>query len=263
MPDSGLGSALTAALALLLLLGASAYVGGVARLQRRGDRWPLRHTMAAAAGFGCLAMTLVPPLATGMTFPMHAVRHLLLAMAAPLALALSAPITLALRTLARRPRRILLQLLHGRWTRAVTTAPVVLTLDAGGMFAFYLTPLYSAAHQHPGLAAALSVHMFLAGCLLSWYLAGRDPMPRPVSTRTRLLVLFLAAGSHDLLAKLMYARGLPEHAGSSEHLQVGAQIMFYGGDVVDWVLAAAVLASWYARTGRRLHRRGQLHRLTG
>lgn len=111
----------------------------------------------------------MPPSATGTTFPGHAIRHLLLVMTAPFALALSAPITLALRTFHPRSRRVLLSVLHGRWAQIVSTAPVVLVLDVGGVAAFYLTPLYSAAHGHAGLDAVLHLHMFLAGCLLSWY----------------------------------------------------------------------------------------------
>jgi hypothetical protein len=130
----------------------------------------------------------------------------------------------------------------------------VLALDVGGMYAFYLTPLYAAAHRHPVLDAVLQVHMFLAGCLLSWYLVGSDPMPSRPSVRTRLLVLLLAAGSHDLLAKLLYAQGLPRHGGTEQQLQAGAQIMFYGGDLVEVALAVALLSNWYSRTGRRLAR---------
>jgi putative membrane protein len=220
----------------------------------------LGRVAAAALGLGCLLATLTPPLADAMTFDRHAVRHLLLAMLAPLAFALSAPVTLALRTFPRRPRRALLALLHSQPARALTTAPVVLALDVGGMYAFYLTPLYSASHHRPWLSALVDLHMLLAGCLLSWYLVGRDPMPSPPSTRTRLVVLLLAAGSHDLLAKLMYAHQLPAHGGSTEQLQLGAQIMFYGGDVVEVALAVLVLANWYARTGRQLRRAEQAER---
>ena len=49
----------------------------------------------------------------------------------------------------------------------------------------------------------LHVHMFLAGCLLSWYLIGVDPMARRPDIRTALVVLFIAAAGHDILAKLL------------------------------------------------------------
>jgi putative membrane protein len=150
---------------------------------------------------------------------------------------------------------VLRRLLGSRWVGLVTTAPAVLVLEVGGMYALYLTPLYAAAHTRPGLNAVLHLHLFVAGCLFSWYLVGRDPMPAPASIRTRIAVLFLAAGSHDLLAKLLYAHQLPEHGGTAEQLRLGAQIMFYGGDAVEIALAVALLWDWYARTGRELARR--------
>jgi putative membrane protein len=236
----------------LLLPATAAYLAGVVRLRRRGDSWPWTRIGAAGFGLACLIAVLLPPLAAGTTFPEHAVRHLLLALAAPLGFALSAPITLALRTFPHRPRRVVLIALHSRFARALMSAPVVLILDVGAMYALYLTPLYAAMHRHPWLNAALLVHFFLAGCLLSWYLVGSDPMPRRASIRTRIVVLFLTAGSHALLAKLLYAQLLPEHGGSPEQLRLGAQIMFYGGDLVELALAVALLSGWYARGGRRL-----------
>lgn len=68
------------------------------------------------------------------------------------------------------------------------------------------------------------------------------------------MVLLLAAGSHDVLAKVMYAHGLPAHANTAAGLRAGAQLLFHGGDPVEVLLAVAVLAQWYARTGRELRR---------
>ena len=60
------------------------------------------------AGALCTAAAVLPPIAShDELFPVHVGQHLLLGMAAPAFLALSAPVTLALRTLPRRPRRIL------------------------------------------------------------------------------------------------------------------------------------------------------------
>ena len=243
-----------AAVALTLaVLGGGAYAAAVARLRRRGDGWPPARSAAAAAGLVLLAAALLPPLAEVTSFPGHVARHLLAAMAAPVALALGAPVTLALRTLPGPGRRALLSAVRSRPVRWVTTAPAVLLLAAGGAWAYYLTPLFAAAHHRPWLGALVHVHMFLAGCLLAWYLAGPDPLPRP-RTGTALAVLVLAAGSHDVLAKLMYAHALPHHGGPAAEIRRGAQVMFYGGDVVTVALAVAVLSAWYARTGRELRR---------
>lgn len=189
-----------------------------------------------------------------MANPAHVGEHLLLVMLAPLALALSAPITLALRTLPRAVRNPLLALLHTRFARVITMGPVVLLLDVGGLYAYYLTPLFGATERNCVLHAVAHLHMFLAGCLLSWYLVGRDPLPRPRSIRGTLVVLLLAAGSHDVLTKIMYAHELPAQADTAAGLHAGAQLLFYGGDLVELLFAVAVLAQWYARTGRELRR---------
>lgn len=237
---------------LLLIPGAVAYALAAIRLRRRGERWPLIRSIWAVVGFGVLTASLMPPFVNAMDFPLHVTQHLMLAMLAPLALALSAPVTLALRTLPRRGRRRLLGVVHSRFSSVMMFAPLVLILEVGGMYAYYLTPLFAASHQHPWLHLAVHTHMFLAGCLLSWYLVGRDPMPGRPSIRTSLIVLFLAAGSHDLLAKLMYAHLLPHGAGTAGQIHTGAQIMFYGGDAIELALAFALLLPWYARTGRQI-----------
>jgi putative membrane protein len=221
-------------------------------MRRRGDRWPPARALAAAAGLGLVAVAVLPPLAVATSFRAEVARHLLTAMAAPVALALGAPVTLALRTLPTRGRRAVLGVLHGRPARLVTTAPAVLLVAVGGTWAYYATPLYPAAHHRPWLHAVVHVHLVLAGCLLTWYVAGRDPLPRRRSTRSALVVLLLATAGHDLLAKATYAGALPHHGGPAADVRRGAQLMFYGGDVVTLALAAAAMSAWYARTGREL-----------
>jgi putative membrane protein len=232
---------------------AAAYAAGVIRLHLRGDRWPRARSAAAVAGFVLLLVAPAPLQASAAGFPLEAAQHVVATMVAPAALALAAPVTLALRTLPTAGRRRLLAAVRSRAVRAVTSAPLVLTAAVAGTYAYYLTPLFAAAHHRPWLHAAVHGHMFAAGCLLSWYLVGRDPMPRAPVGR-RLAVLLVAAGAHDALARLMYAHGLPEHAGPLADVRLGAQILFYGGDVVTVVLAAAVMSQWYAREGRRVLR---------
>lgn len=239
---------------VVVALGAAAYLAAVARLRRRGDRWPSVRTTWAAVGLGILAAVVLPVPVAGPAFPLQVVRHLLMAMAAPAALALSAPVTLALRALRPPPRRYLLAVVRSGVVRALASAPVVLVLEVGGMYLYYLTPLYGHAEHLGWLHPLVHLHMFLAGCLFSWYLIGRDPMPSRPRTRARLLVLFAAAGCHDLMAKLMYAHLLPTGAGSAAGIELGAQVMFYGGDVVELLLASAVLLDWYRRGTRELAR---------
>jgi putative membrane protein len=94
-------------------------------------------------------------------------------------------------------------------------------------------------------------HMALTGCLVSWLLVGADPMPRRTSTPVRAGVLVLLAAGHAVLAKLLYAFP-PVDLGPADQVRAGAQLLYYGGDVLELLLAVAVMAEWYRRTGRRL-----------
>lgn len=258
IPGTGTGLAL-----LVLVVAGTGYAVGVAALRRRGDAWPRRRCTFAAAGLSALALAvLAAPLAalfvdTAAPFEVHVVGHLLMAMAAPLLLALSAPVALALRTLRQRPRRLLLRVLHSRFARLLLHPLMVVGLEVGGMYAFYLTPLFGSTMQHPLLQGLVHLHMVAAGCLLAWYLIGADPLPRRPSVRIRLLVLVGVAGAHDVLAKLMYAWVRPEGGGGVAEVRRGARLMFYGGDLIDVALAAVLLAGWYVHGGRELRRQAR------
>jgi putative membrane protein len=243
-------------LALMAAVAAVAvYATAVARLRRRGDRWPPCRVACLLAGSACAAAAVLPPVAShDDVFGVHVMQHLLLGMASPALLALSAPITLALRTLPRAPRRLLLRMLHSAPAAVVSVPAAALVLDIGGLYALYLTGLYRAAEQHSLVHGAVHLHMFLAGCLLSWALIGIDPVRGRPGTGGRLAVLVAAAASHDTLAKLMYAWDLPVGAGPVAARHLGAELMYYGGTVIDVALAAIVMAQWYAATGRSLAR---------
>ena len=239
------------ALALPVTAGAL-YLAGVAALARRGTTWPVGRLLAAAAGCACAGAALSPPVTAGAhLFPGHVVQHLLLTMLAPLLLACSAPVTLALPTLPRRPRRALLGVLHSRPGRVLTAPAVVVVLELGSLAALYLGPLYGLLHTRPALHLVVHAHMVLTGCLVSWLLVGADPMPRRPGTPARLGVLVVLAAGHAVLAKALYATA-PGALGAADEVRRGAELLYYGGDVVELLLAVAVMAEWWRRTGRRL-----------
>jgi putative membrane protein len=231
------------------LLAWVAYRCGVARLRARGDAWPRGRVAAAAAGLAAAATALAPPVSThDELFPVHVLQHLLLGMLAPLLIALAAPVTLALRAASPVPRAALLRLLHGRTARVLAGAPTVLALDVGGLYALYLTPLYALAGRSEPVHLLVHLHVVASGALLSWLVVGVDPGPRRTSTAARLAVLLAAGAGHAVLAKLVYAHGLP--AGAAGDRALGAQLLYYGGDLVEVLLAVVVMARWYAATGR-------------
>jgi putative membrane protein len=234
------------------VLAGVGYAWGVRVLHSRGDRWPWHRTAAAWLAVLGLAAATSPPLATdGGPFALHAAQHLVLASAVPIALVVANPVLLALRTLPLRQRRLLLAVAHSRAARIALSPPVAVTLAVGGTWLYYLTGFYDVAESHPLLHLAVHAHMLLAGCLLTWCVVAPAPLPAR-TVPVRLLVLVVAAGSHDLLAKLMYAHGLPVGAGTADQLRAGAQLLYYGGDVAELLTAVLVLSGWYAREGRRL-----------
>jgi putative membrane protein len=241
------------ALALLLPATAGAlYAAGWTVLTRRGGAWPAGRVPAAAGAVVCVAVASSPPVAAGTgVFAGHVGQHLLLTMLAPLLLAWSAPVTLALRTLPRRPRRALLGALHSGPARVLSLPAVVVVLELGSLAVLYLTPLYGLVHADPVLHVLVHGHMFLTGCLVSWLLVGADPGPRRPSTAVRLVVLVVLAGGHAVLAKLLYADP-PAALGAVEEVRRGAQLLYYGGDAIELLLAVSVMAEWWRRTGRRL-----------
>jgi hypothetical protein len=66
--------------------------------------------------------------------------------------------------------------------------------------------------------------------------------------------LIIAAARHDTLAKLIYGWNLPAGGGPIASRHTGAELMYYGGTVVEVTLAAVVMAQWYQISGRTLAR---------
>jgi putative membrane protein len=244
------------ALAVAMVL---AYAAALSRLRRRGVAWPVGRTACLLLGSACLAVALLPPLAThDERFPMHVGQHLLLGMAGPGLLALSAPITLALRTLPIRSRRAVLRLLHSRVVRVVTAAPTAVVLDLGGLYVLYLTGLYARAEGDGLVHAAVHMHMIVTGCLLSWAIVGIDPVRRRPGFPVRVVALVVAGAAHDTLSKVMYAHGLPAGGGPLRDRQLGGELMYYGGTIVDLALAVVLMTQWWRVSGRALSRSERL-----
>jgi len=250
------------ALALVAVgVAGAAHARAVLSLRRRGLRWPVVRTWAAAAGLTCLAVGVLVPTPT---FPAHVASHLLLAMAGPLLIVTSAPGTLLLRAVGPVGRRRVLRALHSRTLRALTWPWTALVLETGGVLALYLTPLWGVAHRIPVVSAVVMTHMVVAGLLFSAVVTGVDPLPRSVGATgvaTRLAVLLVAAGAHDAMARLLQPRRLPAAVPAGQ-LRAGAELMSAGGAVVEVGLALAVALGWYARAGRDLAR-AQRRSVTG
>ena len=104
-------------------------------------------------------------------------------------------------------------------------------------------------HTSVLLHGVVHAHIFLAGYVFTAALVGVDPDPHraTVPVRAAVLVVFIAA--HSVLAKWLYAH--PPAGVEAVDGQAGAQLMYYGGDVVDVTLIVLLLGGWYTATRPR------------
>jgi putative membrane protein len=240
--------------ALGLILAACLYVLGIRRVVERGVRWDPRRTMAYAGGLVAIALATSAPLAShDDDIRVHMLQHLLLGMLGPLLLALSAPGTLLLRALPPERRAPLVRVLHARAARTILHPCTTVVLAVGSLYVLYFTPVYAATLRSEPLHELVHLHMLVAGCALTWSLVGLDPVPHRPALRLRSAALIAAIAAHAVLGRLLYAHAvtLATTGSSADRWRQGAQVLFYGGDLVDLGLLSAFFGQWYAREGRR------------
>lgn len=229
MHDHGLGVwPVVAVLAAVAV--AVAYVVATRRAGPRG--WSAWRTASWLGGCGVVVLAF---LVSGEQA--HMLRHVLLGMVAPLGLVLAAPVTLFLRTAGPGPRRPVVRVLRSPVVHVLGHPVVAAVLSVGGMYAVMLTPLHTTANP------VLYVHYLAAGYLFTWSVAGPDPAPRRPGFGTRLVVLVLAAAAHAVLAKLLYAGAVDDTDRDA------ALLMYYGGDVAEVLLAAALFRQRFGAHG--------------
>ncbi|MBZ5487718.1 cytochrome c oxidase assembly protein [Halomonas aquamarina] len=240
---------------LLVVLVTSQYLAAVWLQRTSGASWSLWRCGFFLTGSALLAIAFWPSLMAWAHGSLvgHMTLHLLIGMFAPLFWVLAAPMTLLLRTLPQAGGRAVAALLQSRFVRTVSHPVTALVLNVGGMYVLYLTPLYAASLENPLLHYAIHLHFLLAGYLFCWaILAEPDASPHRLSLHFRLGVLFTAIATHSLLGKLMYGYGWPRNTGHSlEEVQAAAQLMYYGGDLAEVLLAVVLLTLWLRRPVKR------------
>jgi putative membrane protein len=243
---------------VVVLLALSGYLLATWRLGRRGDHWPVLRTLSCALACTGLVVAALMPL-PGPAFTVHMIEHSIVGMAAPVLVALARPVTLMLRALPPdRARRVLLSLLHSRMASVAVFPPLAAVWDVGGLWVLYRTPLFATVHGDTVLHALVYVHVFTAGLMFAVAVTQLEPVGRRYSFPLRAASLVLAAAAHDVLSKSIYAAPPPDTAAmfDAADVRTGAQIMFYGGDVTEIMLAVALAWQWYLATGHA-HARGR------
>jgi cytochrome c oxidase assembly factor CtaG len=256
-------------MALGVAIAAALYIAGLVVLRRRGDRWPVRRSFSfLLGGLGSIALATMSALGTYDTvlFSVHVVQHMILMMVAPLFLALGAPVTLALRTLPTRPRALLLAVLHSRFARVLTFAPLTLALFIATPFALYYSPFYEISLRSGFWHAFLHLHFVIIGCLLMWPLIGIDPVPGKISYPLRLFMMFLMLPFHAFLGisimsattliaeswYLAFNRTWPPSPLDDQYLAGG--IMWASGDALALLMLIALFVQWYSYSQREARR---------
>jgi len=240
------------------------YAGGVVKMVRRGDQWPVLRTVSWVVG--CLTLVFVtsggPGVYGRMHFSTHMLQHMSLMVVVPLLLVLGAPITLAMRTLAARtdgsfgPRELLLQLVHARVLRVLGHPLVATALFTGSLVVFYYSPLFELAMvTHTG-HVLMTAHFLLSGYLFVWSLVGLDPGPARPPYPFRLVLLLMTLGVHaffgislmssgTLLApEWWHSLGQNDDAALLQDQQDGGAIAWGAGDIPSLLLGLALLVSW-------------------
>jgi len=237
------GGTLSWPIAASLWAAAAGYLAALIAARRAGRWWPPWRTACWYAGLLVAAAAATAP---GHGFAAHMTGHLLLGMAAPVLLVLAAPVTLVLRALPVRRARTLSHVLAGRPVRVLTHPVTAAALDAGGLWVLYTTGLFAVMAERPWVHLLVQAHVLAAGYLFTASMIGVDPAPHRPGRRFRAVVLVAFAAAHAMLAKHLY--GHPPAGVLPAGGRAGAELMYYGGDLIDLVLIVVFCRQWYAAT---------------
>lgn len=255
------------------LAGLLLYGWGVARLLRRGDKWPVGRTIAYVIGVLTVMLVMCTRLNDyGMVmFSVHMVQHMVISMLSPILILLGAPITLALRALPtagrnrKGPRELLLMLLHSRYMRIITHPAFTIPLFIASLYGLYFSPLFDFLMESKAGHLAMMVHFLAVGLVFFWPIMGIDPGPHRPGHLMRMLELFAGMPFHAFFGiALMMASspmvGTYEHPPASLGIDALADQTSAGGiawafsEVPSVLVLLALLFQWYGSEQRQARR---------
>ncbi|MFJ7183903.1 cytochrome c oxidase assembly protein [Lysinibacillus xylanilyticus] len=235
-------------LVLPFMISFITYIVAVILSNKHKKQWPYFRTIFWILGHICAIVTLIGPLAelTHVNFSAHMIGHLLLGMLAPILIALAAPITLLLRSIPVEMARRISCILRNSYFSFVRNPIIASILNVGGLWLLYTTPLFNMMHESSLLFILIHIHIFLAGFLFTIAFIYIDPTPHQLSHVFRSIVLLVALTAHSILSKHIYAHP-PNHV-PTEQAELGAMIMYYGGDAIEIGLVYLLFYQWFKRT---------------
>lgn len=240
------------------------YIGGVVRLRRRGDKWPVGRLIAWIGGILMLFYTTNGALNAyeAYLFSQHMLGHMMLTMLIPLLLVLGAPFTLALRaTPARKDgswggREWILWAVDTPWSKLVTHPAFAAVVFSGSLWVFYFTPVVRwATTSHLGHQWMI-IHFLVSGYLFCLSMIGIDPVPFRFPYPLRIVTLFATMSAHAffgvtimsgdslILADWYGAMGREWGATPLENQKVGGSIAWGIGELPTLALALIVMLQW-------------------
>ncbi|HEY8293923.1 MAG TPA: cytochrome c oxidase assembly protein [Micrococcaceae bacterium] len=250
---------------LTFVLGTTAaYLLGLAKLRRRGDRWPVLRTVSWLVGMVVLFyITSGGPSVYGrVLFSAHMVDHMALMVIAPLFMVLGAPVSLALKALtprgdgSRGVREWILVIVHSRFSALVTHPLFAAANFAGSLVLFYYSPAFGyAMRDHVGHELMIA-HFTITGYLFILTMIGADPVPRRAPYPLRLVLLLATMAFHAFfgvalmsgttLLDASYFGNMGRSWGDSAIVdqQTGGAIAWGIGEVPTLLVALGVALMW-------------------
>lgn len=263
--------------AIICVAAVVAYLVGVRRLAKRGDKWPMLRTVSWVSGMVVLFYTTSGALNAYQEylFSVHMIGHMILAMGIPVLLVPGAPVTLLMRAVEKRTdnsrgiREWVLWAVHTKYATFIANPIVAAVLFASSLVTFYYTPLFSWATQEHIGHQWMVVHFLITGYLFAQALIGIDPGPARLPYAARLLLLIatmafhaffglsLMSGSGLLLADWYGAMGRTWGEAPLDDQHTGGAIAWGIGELPTAALTIIVSIQWFksdARDAKRLDR---------
>nr|WP_107503961.1 cytochrome c oxidase assembly protein [Arthrobacter sp. ERGS1:01] len=199
------------------LVAGTAYLSGLLKLRRRGDKWPVLRSISWFIGL--LALVYITSGGTAVygavLFSAHMVEHMSLMVIAPLFLALGSPVSLALQALTPRRdgsrgiREWILVLVHSKFSQVVTHPLFAAANFAGSLVLFYYSPAFDLAMRYHVGHELMIIHFTLTGYIFIMSMIGSDPLPRRAPFPLRLVLLLATMAFHAFFGvTLMMATSL-------------------------------------------------------
>ncbi|WP_104091107.1 cytochrome c oxidase assembly protein [Arthrobacter sp. GMC3] len=186
------------------LIAGAAYLAGIIKLRRRGDKWSVLRSVSWFVGL--LSLVYITSGGTSVygavLFSAHMVEHMALMVIAPLFLALGSPVSLALQALTPRRdgsrgiREWILILVHSKFSQLVTHPLFAAANFSGSLILFYYSPAFGLAMRYHVGHELMIVHFTITGYIFVQSMIGADPLPRRAPYPLRLLLLLATMAFH-------------------------------------------------------------------